>query len=103
MSSEMFETLEEELQSVLDVVDKRIDTRLMGSAYGESRKKVVNEIERDLSEAQSLLQQLESEARLAPQPYRLELTSKIRGHRENVGRTNARYRNVLADFSSNGR
>jgi len=98
MSSEMFETLEEELQNLCDTIESRIDKKLVGSPYGETRKKLVNEIERDLQEGKSLLQQLESEARLAPIPYRHELTAKLRTHKENVNKLDTRYRNVLANF-----
>jgi len=52
-SSEMFETLEEELQNLCDMIETRIDNKLVGSPYGESRKKLVNEISRDLAEGQS--------------------------------------------------
>jgi len=98
MSSEMFETLEEELQNLNESIDYRLEKKLIGSPYGESRKKLVNEVERDLQEGQSLLQQLESEARLAPQPYRAELSSKIRKHRESVGKLNAKFRGILSNF-----
>jgi hypothetical protein len=98
MSSEMFETLEEELGNLCDSVESRIDKKLVGSPYGESRKKLINEIDKELAEAQSFLRQLESEARMAPLPYRAELTAKIRTHREGVGKLNNRYRSVLAQF-----
>jgi vesicle transport through interaction with t-SNAREs protein 1 len=101
MSSEMFETLEEELQNLCDTIDFRVERKLVGSPYGETRKKLVNELQRDLEEAQSLLQQLESEAKMAPQPYRAELTSTLRKHRESVGKLSNRYRSVLGDFGEN--
>jgi len=94
----MFETLEEELQNLCETIETRIDRKLVGSPFGETRKKLINEIERDLSEGQSLLQQLESEARVAPQPYRVELSSKIRLHRTEVAKLSSRYRSVLANF-----
>lgn len=103
LSSEMFETLEEELDSLFDVIRIKTETKLLGSPFGEGRKKLVNEIERDLSECQSLLQQLESEARSTPLPYRAELTSKIRGHRETAGKLGTRYRAVMADFGGDRR
>lgn len=103
LSSEMFETLEEELESLIDVMKVKIDTKLVGSPFGESRKKLASEIERDLSECQSLLQQLESEARSTPLPYRAELTSKIRGHRETAAKLGTRYRAVMAEFGGDRR
>lgn len=97
-SSEMFETLEEELQNLCDMIETRIDNKLVGSPYGESRKKLVNEISRDLQEGQSLLQQLESEARLAPIPYRHELSAKLRTHKETVAKLSNRYHGVVSGF-----
>jgi len=94
----MFETLEEELHNLIESVESRVEIRLAGSPYGESRKKLISEIDNGLSEAQSLLRQLESEARLAPAPYRAELAAKVRGHRGGVDKLNTRYRTVLASF-----
>jgi hypothetical protein len=59
---------------------------------------LINEIERDLQEGQSLVQQLGQEARLAPLPYRHELSAKLRTHRENVEKLSNRYRGVLGNF-----
>lgn len=98
MSSEMFETLEEEFNTVLTSAEYRLEKKLVGSPYGEQRKKCISEIEKDLAEAQQLLPQLESEARQAPLPYRAELNSKIRKHREILGRLNAKFRGTLANF-----
>lgn len=97
-SSEMFETLEEELQNLCDTIEHRINNKLVSCPYGESRKKLVSEIERDLQEGQSLLQQLESEGRQAPIPYRHELIAKLRTHRENVGKLGNKYKSVLGTF-----
>lgn len=99
----MFETLEEELDSLFDVIRIKTETKLVGSPFGEGRKKLIHEIEKDLVECQSLLQQLESEARSTPLPYRAELTSKIRGHRETSGKLSNRYKAVLADFGGDRR
>jgi vesicle transport through interaction with t-SNAREs protein 1 len=103
MSSEMFETIEEEFQTVLTSAEYRLDKKLITCPYGEQRKKLINEMERDLAEAQQLLPQLESEARQAPLPYRAELSSKIRMHRETLGRLNSRFRGILANFNENPR
>jgi len=97
-SSEMFETLEEELQNLIDMTKTRIESKLVGSPFGEGRKKLIGEIDRYLQEGQSLLTQLEAEARVAPIPYRHELNSKLRSHREEVGRLNNQYRTVLGSF-----
>ncbi|CAG7727608.1 unnamed protein product [Allacma fusca] len=60
MSSEMFETLEEEIANLSEAIEKRVD-KLSSTGYGEVRKKIINSIEDSLQEAQSLLQQLDSE------------------------------------------
>lgn len=94
----MFETLEEELQNLCDVIESRIEGKLVGSPFGEGRKRLISEIERDLGEGRSLLRQLESEGRLAPIPYRHELLAKLRTHKENVGKLDTKFRGVLATF-----
>ena len=99
----MFETLEEELENLCSSIDYRIDKKLVGSPFGETRKKLVNELARDLDEAQGLLPQLESEARMAPHPYRVELMSRIRKHRESLSKLSNKYRRTLADFGDSGR
>jgi len=101
MSSETFELLEEELRSLCETIEKRIEKKLIGSPFGEARKKLIQELQRDLDEAQSFLQQMESECRQAPHPYRSELMSTLRKHREGVSKLNSRYRHTLADFGDN--
>jgi len=101
MSSEAFELLEEELSSLCETIDFRIERKLVGSPFGEQRKKLVSEIQRDLDEGQSFLQQMESEVRKAPHPYRAELSSTLRKHRDGVAKLNSRFRSVLADFGDN--
>jgi len=101
MSSETFELLEEELRSLCETIDFRIERKLIGGPFGEVRKKLVQELQRDLDEAQSFLSQMTSETRQAPAPYRSELVATLRKHRESVDKLNSRYKTVVSGFSDN--
>lgn len=99
MSSETFELLEEELRSLCETIDFRIEKKLISSPFGEVRKKLIQDLQRDLDEAQSFLQQMTSETRQAPLPYRSELVTTLRKHRDSVDQLSSRYKSIVAGFS----
>ena len=85
MSSERFETLDEDVQVLLDVLQRKLKNRLP-LCSGESRKELIAETERGIDEAQQAIFHMEAEARAAPGSYRLEMMTRVKNHREAVNR-----------------
>ncbi|XP_076441592.1 vesicle transport through interaction with t-SNAREs homolog 1B-like [Babylonia areolata] len=82
MSSEKFESLEDDLSSILD--DIKTKERKITGVSGEERKNAVRQIERKIEEATLVLQEMEGEAKVAPVSYRTQMLSKIRHYRAEV-------------------
>ncbi|XP_041352901.1 vesicle transport through interaction with t-SNAREs homolog 1B-like [Gigantopelta aegis] len=77
MSSEKFESLEEDLISIIDELKVKID-RKIPHYVGEEKKSAIRQCERNLEEASIIIQDMESEAKLAPINYRTQMLGKIR-------------------------
>ncbi|BFZ06934.1 hypothetical protein BsWGS_09973 [Bradybaena similaris] len=82
MSSEKFENLEDDLNRIIDEL-KEIE-RNLPSHSGEDRKNAVRKVERKLEDANIILQELESEAKLAPVNYRTQMLGRLRHHRGDI-------------------
>lgn len=83
MSSERFETLEEDLEAFFQVLQKKLDSRLE-RCQGEEKRQILSELERDLDEAKQTIFDLEAEARSAPAPFRNDMMKRVRTHRETL-------------------
>lgn len=83
MSSEVFESVEEELKSVVGDVRRKINEQVP-RLHGEERKKVVREVERLFEDADSLLDEIDLEVPKAPQPYRQQMNTKVRKYRDEL-------------------
>ena len=62
MSSEKFETLDEDVAVLIEVLLKKKESKL-GSCHGEEKKQIIQELERGCDEAQQALFDMEVEAR----------------------------------------
>ncbi|KAH9513765.1 Vesicle transport through interaction with t-SNAREs 1B [Bulinus truncatus] len=82
MSSEKFESLEDDLNSLLDSL-KSCEQSLLNSS-GEERKSTLRKAERKLEDANLIIQELESEAKLAPVNYRTQMLGKLRHYRNDL-------------------
>ncbi|KAK7505473.1 hypothetical protein BaRGS_00003218 [Batillaria attramentaria] len=82
MSSEKFESLEDDLQAVLDDVKNR--ERRITSSSGEEKKNAIRQVERKLEEVALILQEMESEAKIAPISFRTQMLGKIRHFNSDV-------------------
>ncbi|XP_064602481.1 vesicle transport through interaction with t-SNAREs homolog 1B-like [Liolophura sinensis] len=80
MSSERFETLADDLTSLLDELRNKVDLRIPNYS-GEERKNAIRQAERTLEQANFLLQDMEEQAKLAPISYRTQMLGKVRNHR----------------------
>lgn len=82
MSSEKFENLEDDFSTSLDKIRPSIDG--LTSLSGEQRKNAVRQSERQLEEANFILQEMEGEAKVAPVQYRTQMLSRLRSYRRDL-------------------
>lgn len=83
MSSENFESLEDDFISMKDGLTNKINDLLQKSS-GERRKNLARDIQRELDDAQRLLEDLELEAKNAPYPYKLQMNNRLKQHRQDL-------------------
>eukprot|EP01137_Pigoraptor_chileana_P028415 Opistho-2@931 len=83
MSSELFEALEVDFTSIYGAVGRKVNSEI-GTLNGEQRKAMVRNLERDLKEADDLIQQMENELRMQPQPYRQKLQTRVRNYQSDL-------------------
>ncbi|KAK7103991.1 hypothetical protein V1264_018772 [Littorina saxatilis] len=98
MSSEKFESLEDDLSAILDDV-KTKERKITGSS-GEERKNAIRQAERKLEEAALVLQEMEGEAKLAPVSFRTQMLSKIRHYQSDIEQSS---RSLKREGTSGGR
>lgn len=83
MSSEKFESLDDDFTSILDSLKERIE-RKIPNYTGEERKTAVRHAERNMEEANIILQEMEEEAKVAPMSYRTQMLSQLRNYRREI-------------------
>ncbi|GFS56481.1 vesicle transport through interaction with t-SNAREs homolog 1B [Nephila pilipes] len=83
MSSENFESLDEDFITLKERITSKIDDQLPKSS-GQARKNLTRDIQRDLDDAQRLLQDLEIEARAAPYSFRLQMNTRLKTYRQDI-------------------
>lgn len=96
MSSENFESLEDDFTSIKTGLASKIDDLLKLS--GQRRKNLARDIQRELDDAQRLLEDLELEARNAPYPFRLQMNNRLKQYRldlQNLNRKVSQSENSL--------
>ncbi|KAH6937132.1 hypothetical protein HPB50_025753 [Hyalomma asiaticum] len=86
MSSEKFEDLEEDFVSLMDEIRRKLENAKGRGGVGENKKSLLREVQRKVDQASSVLQELEQEARAAPNPYRVHMNSKTRKVSRGIGR-----------------
>jgi len=83
MSSEKFETLDEDVQVLLEILGKKLENHL-GKCHGEERKALIADIERGIDEAKQAVFEMEAELRIAPGSYRVGMMPRIRKHQDTI-------------------
>lgn len=83
MSSEKFETLDEDVQVLFDILKRKFDNRLE-QCFGEEKKQVISEIDRGIDEAKQAIFEMEVEARAAPGAFRMHMMARVRAHQETI-------------------
>ncbi|GAB6020518.1 Vesicle transport through interaction with t-SNAREs 1B [Chamberlinius hualienensis] len=93
MSSEAFENMEDDVRSLIAEIRQKLDgsiTRLSG----EEKKRAIRDVEREFEECLSMMDEIESEARKAPLPYRNQMNIKVKGFRDDVNKLQHMLRKV---------
>lgn len=83
MSSENFESLEDDFISLRDGLASKIE-ELLPKTSGQKRKNLARDIQRELDDAQRLLEDLETEVKHAPYPYRLQMNNRLKQYRQDL-------------------
>ncbi|XP_046652603.1 vesicle transport through interaction with t-SNAREs homolog 1B-like [Daphnia pulicaria] len=81
MSSEKFETLDEDVQVLLEILQKKCSGKLE-QCFGEEKKQVIADVERGLDEARQAIFEMEAEARAAPGSFRMDMIGRVRRHQD---------------------
>lgn len=84
MSSELFENYEVDFNSVISKIRKI--TSQLGNYSGEQRKANVRAAQKEVEEAEDLLQEMEMESRDAPPAYRAKLQNKMTRYKADLDR-----------------
>lgn len=85
MSSEKFETLDEDVQVLYEVLQRKFETKLE-QCFGEEKKQVIADIERGIDEAKQALFDMEVEARAAPGAFRMDMMARVRAHQDTASK-----------------
>jgi len=99
MSSEVFEQLEEDIRKTTEDLAHKIDSRIP-RLNGEERKKAIREAENTFEDAFITIEDMEVEVRKAPQPYRNQLTVKVRKCRDDLNKLQTKLRQINATSST---
>ncbi|XP_048737945.2 vesicle transport through interaction with t-SNAREs homolog 1B-like isoform X2 [Ostrea edulis] len=87
MSSEKFESLDDDFTSILDSLRERIERKIPNYS-GEERKTAIRHAERNMEEANIIYQEMEEEAKVAPISARTQMLSKLRNYRREMDQLN---------------
>ena len=85
MSSETFETLDEDVQVLFDSLSRKLTTKL-AQCHGEEKKQTAAQIERGIDEAKQYIFDMEAEARSAPGQFRTQMMSTVRSHNDTANK-----------------
>lgn len=85
MSSEKFETLDEDVEVLLEILQKKADKRLE-HCFGEEKKQLLSEIERGIDEVRQSIFEMEVEARAAPLSFRMDMVARVRAHQDKASK-----------------
>ncbi|EFX90288.1 hypothetical protein DAPPUDRAFT_299903 [Daphnia pulex] len=81
MSSEKFETLDEDVQVLFEILQRKCSGKLE-QCFGEEKKQVIADVERGLDEARQAIFEMEAEARAAPGSFRMDMIGRVRRHQD---------------------
>ncbi|KAK3597425.1 hypothetical protein CHS0354_040163 [Potamilus streckersoni] len=82
MSSEKFESMEDELASLID--NLKLNISQLSSLTGEQKKNAIRQAEKKVEDANFIIQEMETEAKVAPGTYRIQMLGKLRNYRKDL-------------------
>lgn len=85
MSSETFETLDEDVQVLFESLSRKLNTKL-AQCHGEEKKQTAAQIERGIDEAKQFIFEMEAEARSAPGHFRMQMMATVRSHNDTANK-----------------
>lgn len=83
MSSELFETREEDYRQIYAETKRKLSEQLP-KCSGEPQKKLTREISRSLEEARILIREMEDEVQKAPTSFRSQMMTSIRTYKRDL-------------------
>ncbi|KAG8188314.1 hypothetical protein JTE90_008955 [Oedothorax gibbosus] len=98
MSSETFESLEDDFSLIKNGLNSKLDESLP-KLVGQARKNLEREIQRELDELQRILDELEVEARRAPYPYRNQLNNRLKAYKQDLNTLKKKIAQSESNFS----
>ncbi|XP_062502632.1 vesicle transport through interaction with t-SNAREs homolog 1B-like [Corticium candelabrum] len=98
MSSERFEDCDDDFKAAMG--DIRTDLRVISKRTGEQKKSTIRKLERRAEDAERVLQEMESEAQIAPASFRMSMHSKVVKHRSDLEKAKRELRQASSAASS---
>lgn len=86
MSSEKLENLQDDLVSAIEKIFQKLE--YLQKSTGETRKVLLREVEREVDEADSMLNEMHAETEYAPISYRQQINHRIKQYRSDLDKAN---------------
>ncbi|ESO99579.1 hypothetical protein LOTGIDRAFT_141904 [Lottia gigantea] len=101
MSSQKFESLEDDLCSIIDNAKVTVERKIKNYS-GEERKSAARQVENKLEDAYLILQEMEGEAKVAPVNYRTQMLGRIRNYKSDIESISRSLKQRTTGASSSG-
>lgn len=101
MSSENFESLEDDFVNIKNGLTAKVDDMIHKS--GQKRKNLARDIQRELDDGQRLLEDLEIEVKNAPYPYKLQMNNRLKQYRLDMANLNRKVSQSESSIASSSR
>ncbi|CAH1790910.1 unnamed protein product [Owenia fusiformis] len=99
MSSERFEGIQDDLESLIQSLKQKVNDRI-SKCGGEERKRLVREVEKGVEEGNILIQEIEGEVKVAPPSFRTQMLSTVRNYRRQLDQVGRELRQANSSFGS---
>mmetsp|Transcript_20722 Transcript_20722/g.53538 ORF Transcript_20722/g.53538 Transcript_20722/m.53538 type:complete len:254 (+) Transcript_20722:101-862(+) len=98
MSESMFDNYEQEFKNITTVINGGVAA--LPTTSGDERTRTAAKVEKELTEAESLVQQMDLEVRSMAADKRSELQNRVRGYKSTLSDMKSRYKDARAAFPS---
>ncbi|RXG68849.1 Vesicle transport through interaction with t-SNAREs-like protein 1B [Armadillidium vulgare] len=90
MNSMKFESLDEDLEDLLDKIYEKLETGVPSKHCNEERKRFIFNLDQSLNRAKNILNKMEIQAKQAPVKYQAKMNSKISNYNGEIQRYRTR-------------